>query len=335
MTEPRDWTPVAERLLRHYDLPERSLAFLGQSGSTTFKLSGAPEAPPCYAVKLYVHGGGRPEGSGDVGAVRPRLRWLAALDAETPLRVPAPVRSRAGELAVEVPLEDAELPSVVGAVLRWVPGTPPPGGCSWRRPRPMDLSPRQAVALGRMVGELHRHARAWTPAEAVCPARPAYTVKRLFRYLNALQAAVDAGALPREDDHLVRQGALQIAETLRSMGQTTATWGLIHADLNPENLRFAGSEPAPIDFDLCGFGYYLYDLAYLLLWIAPRQLPEVLEGYLEISSVPGTFIPLLETFYLWAMITMLKFWLPLDPEVRRQFELYLMHRRFLLGNLML
>jgi len=45
--------------------------------------------------------------------------------------------------------------------------------------------------------------------------------------------------------------------------------GLIHADLHLGNALFWSDEVRVIDFDDCGFGYWLYDIAFALKQVAP------------------------------------------------------------------
>ena len=47
--------------------------------------------------------------------------------------------------------------------------------------------------------------------------------------------------------------------------RTPGTFGLIHADLHLDNTLFADGEARLIDFDDCGFGYRIYDVA-VALW---------------------------------------------------------------------
>ena len=86
-----------------------------------------------------------------------------------------------------------------------------------------------------------------------------------------------------------------------ALGTDPATFGLIHADLHLENTLFAGAEARLIDFDDCGFGYRVYDVA-VALWEL-RHRPDytafreaLVEGYTEHRPLSGDQLADLDSF---------------------------------------
>lgn len=63
-------------------------------------------------------------------------------------------------------------------------------------------------------------------------------------------------------------------------GRGAARGGLIHGDLHQENYLFAGAVPRVIDFDDCGWGFFLYDLAVTLFELEDRPAYERLRAAL-------------------------------------------------------
>ena len=68
-------------------------------------------------------------------------------------------------------------------------------------------------------------------------------------------------------------------------------FGLIHGDLRLANLLVDGDSTAIIDFDDCGFGWYLFDLAAALSFLEERpDVPELiaswLKGYRKVGEIP-------------------------------------------------
>lgn len=84
-------------------------------------------------------------------------------------------------------------------------------------------------------------------------------------------------------------------------------FGLIHGDLKPDNLLFDGDSLRVLDFDDCAWGYYLYDLAPLLLFIRlglraaekdaayPALKAALWQGYTAVRPQPDAFFDDLET----------------------------------------
>ena len=59
------------------------------------------------------------------------------------------------------------------------------------------------------------------------------------------------------------------AKELESYGRMADRFGLIHADLVPENVLVDGATIRVIDFDDAGFGWHLFDIATSLYFITP------------------------------------------------------------------
>jgi Ser/Thr protein kinase RdoA (MazF antagonist) len=55
--------------------------------------------------------------------------------------------------------------------------------------------------------------------------------------------------------------ACGMQRVMTRLGDGTDQFGLIHADLHLDNALFWRDDVRIIDFDDCGFGYWLYDIA--------------------------------------------------------------------------
>jgi Ser/Thr protein kinase RdoA (MazF antagonist) len=79
-------------------------------------------------------------------------------------------------------------------------------------------------------------------------------------------------------------------------------YGLVHADLDVKtNVLFAGGEARVIDFDDCGFAYWLHDLAFALSpWQGSAEQhwvkDSLLEGYAEVRTLPESQLRYLDLF---------------------------------------
>jgi Ser/Thr protein kinase RdoA (MazF antagonist) len=110
--------------------------------------------------------------------------------------------------------------------------------------------------------------------------------------------------LPQPYDERFRTVADQARTVMTQLGTGPDALGLIHADLGlgeESNVLFSGGEARPIDFDDCGLGYWIYDLATALgHWRLSERWPSVrdalLEGYSQIRPFPKRQLVHLELF---------------------------------------
>jgi Ser/Thr protein kinase RdoA (MazF antagonist) len=103
----------------------------------------------------------------------------------------------------------------------------------------------------------------------------------------------------------LREGFDRVASRLESvmteLGDGPEVAGLIHADLHLDNALFLGGEVALIDFDDCGFGYRLYDIAVALWELRRRRDYEafrdaLIAGYTEQRPLPAGQLADLDAF---------------------------------------
>ena len=86
-------------------------------------------------------------------------------------------------------------------------------------------------------------------------------------------------------------------QELRLLGKDASLWGLIHADLHRDNILIHQGNVGVIDFDDCGWGYYMLDIASVLDSFFRRVVkqPEdylslrnaYLKGYDRIRALPS------------------------------------------------
>jgi Ser/Thr protein kinase RdoA (MazF antagonist) len=97
----------------------------------------------------------------------------------------------------------------------------------------------------------------------------------------------------------------KVAQTVKSamdeLGQGENEFGLIHGDFLLKNILFHEGEVRALDFEYCGWGYYLYDLMPLLWQLKQlsnyKELEEALwNGYNSIRPLTERHRQLLETF---------------------------------------
>jgi Ser/Thr protein kinase RdoA (MazF antagonist) len=277
-------TPIYEQLaaqaLAQYALPDtpRQLQLLTFVNNATFKVTLPQTGAAPFAFALRLH---RP-GETTVERIEAETKWLRAIRRDTSLKVPGPQLTAAGTSAGT--LTDNRLPAPVHFVLfDWLDGHFLPT---------VDQTPDHAQQVGRFIGSLHQHSA--TSAPGVGLQRPRLDVEGLFDWeaLERLRQA-DTGLTT---DHLalfaiVAERAQAVFHTL---DHTPETFGLIHGDLIWKNYFFHEAGVGALDFDDCGWGYYLYDLAPTLLGYRdeahyPALKAGLLAGYGEMRLLPSLY----------------------------------------------
>jgi len=111
------------------------------------------------------------------------------------------------------------------------------------------------------------------------------------------------GSVYSEIEMQVLEVATELARTdLEDLGTGPEVFGLIHRDLTLSNLLFHDEGVHIIDFDRCGWGYYLFDLAVTLSTLGPNDRRgsalrfALLEGYQEERRLPDDYRRYLATF---------------------------------------
>jgi Ser/Thr protein kinase RdoA (MazF antagonist) len=137
---------------------------------------------------------------------------------------------------------------------------------------------------------MHAHSRTWQRPDGFDRFRWDFETAlgeapRWGRWRDAL--GMNAGRLD-----LFGRTAELIRERLASYGSSPDRFGLAHCDLRLDNLLVDQGEIKVIDFDDCGFSWYMYDAAtavsfYEHLHQVPSLIECWLEGYRTVSAVSG------------------------------------------------
>jgi Ser/Thr protein kinase RdoA (MazF antagonist) len=293
--------------LESYGLEGAVLTPLGYAENATFKVAGPDRA-------MYVLRVSRP-GVHTVGTIASEMAWLEALRRDTGLGVPEPVAAHDGSLVVSA--SDAAVPERrLCVVLRWFDG----------RFMNKRLTPAHLAHVGTLTAGLHSHSESWVPPTRF--ERPRVDVLTDAAKASALPTALAAlpGEHPsREDGDRVlglievlgsRRDAALVARALelvrRALAELAETdhFGLIHADLHRENFLFRGSDAFAIDFDDCGWGFHLYDLAVTLSELRERRRYDALRdaflgAYAAERSLPAGYETQLPTLFVLRIIQIL------------------------------
>jgi len=175
------------------------------------------------------------------------LAWIQALSQERTVATLSVVPLADGSLIADIE-DGGDTRHVVAFGL--LPG---------REPAEADDLPRWYRELGAVNARLHGHARAWTKPEGF--------VRKVWDYdamLGNIQLWGDWRAglgLDSAGRETLEHCALVLRERLEAYGKGEDRFGLVHADMRLANLLVDGDTLHVIDFDDCGFSWYLYDFA--------------------------------------------------------------------------
>jgi Ser/Thr protein kinase RdoA (MazF antagonist) len=142
--------------------------------------------------------------------------------------------------------------------------------------------------LGSLAARLHGHARVWQPPDGFRRRRWDYETTVGGRGVwGRWQDGIGVGP---EELSILTKLADRLATRLGEYGTGPERFGLVHADLRLANILFEGDDAYVIDFDDCGWSWFMYDLATCFTFIEDRpDVPDLVSswmaGYREVAPV--------------------------------------------------
>jgi Ser/Thr protein kinase RdoA (MazF antagonist) len=108
----------------------------------------------------------------------------------------------------------------------------------------------------------------------------------------------ELAALSDDQRRLLSNAARRVREVLDEFGMTSDRYGLVHADLVPDNVMETAHGLAVIDFDDCGYGWYLWELATAVFWHIGQPTYEAardgyIAGYRDVRDLPDDHLAIM------------------------------------------
>ena len=240
------------------------------------------EAADGRAAVLRVHR----HGYHSDAALRSELAWMEALHAEG-IDVAAVIPSAAGERFETVQSAGVPEPRQVD-MLTWMPGIPVGTLEEGLNPAIQDVH-TVFVGVGRLCARLHNQTEAWTQPASFT--RHAWDRGGLVGPEPLWGRFWEAAVLGAGERRLIERARASADEALTAYGRSPRRFGLIHADFNLDNMLLEGERVIPLDFDDCGFGWHLFDLATVWTIYHGSEIAEairagVVEGYRSARDLP-------------------------------------------------
>ena len=277
--------------LAHWGLsPATRVSLLNLSENATFALDDPAAA---RELVLRVHR----IGYSSAQEIRSELLWMEALRRDGVIETAAPLKGVNGDF-VQTLVSPAGRASRHAVAFERLPGREPDAGAD---------APRWFERLGELTARMHVHSRAWALPSGF---------RRKRWDMDAMVGDGGYWGSWREGQGLDSAGTAKIAAALAVIrarleryGAGAARFGLVHADLRLANLLVDDATLRIIDFDDCGFSWFMYDFATAVSFIeheaaVPQLLRAWVAGYLRAA--------------------------PLSPEERAEIPTFVVLRRVLL-----
>lgn len=286
LTQVRRLRQLAKAVLKKYPIKSYDLHFINHVENTTFKV-----ITPRKSYLLRLHRRGYHSRS----AILEELIWLKNLSETTHIPVQQPILSKRNQLIEQQ--GTSKVPSRYCSLLEWQSG----------RIRFHSLTPQNFQHIGELIALLHKstfskkvkHRKYWTSEgllgdQATCGSL--HPFKELY---------------PKIYPDLEKCRNLVFKKISSYQRKNPSKLLMIHADFHFGNIIWSGSKALPIDFDDCGLGIHLYDLAVTMNALSSstifkgvkneksrRAANSLLEGYSTISNLSKEDLKTLPYFIL-------------------------------------
>jgi Ser/Thr protein kinase RdoA (MazF antagonist) len=251
-----------------------------------------PAASARYALRVHR------AGYHSEAELRSELAWMRALDADGVLTPPV-VAGLDGDILQRVRTDD---PGVArhADLFGWVDGTPL-GAIEDAAASDVDQLRASLELVGALAGRVHNHSEAWIPPPGfmrpvwdeagICGDAPIWGPFTALPQLTSPQRAALVAS------------ARKLSASMLEFGKENDRYGLIHADFLPENLLVRDDGIRILDFDDCGYGWHLFDVATALFFHLGETTftdarTSLIAGYRTTRALPDAHLEMLPAFLL-------------------------------------
>ncbi len=261
---------IAEAALARYRIREARLTLLTHNFNTVYRVDSAAGR---FVLRI------QEPNTLDAPTIGSELAWLAALRHDTDLAVPQPLPNDAGELLTA--LQPQGMPPRHIALFRWMDG----------QIVGKATTPARLFKVGMLMATLHRHAQSFIPPSPFT--RPRWDWARMFGAGSVFGSGRIDPLLADEDRPAFAEASAVVRRAMEELGEGSEAFGLIHSDLHSWNYLYQRGEIKAIDFEICGWGHWILDLAVTIEALAgPRKAAmrdAFLSGYTSVRPLPAGF----------------------------------------------
>lgn len=241
-----------------------------------------------------------------LAAIQSEISWSQALREDAVVATPAVIAGVNDDAVQTLSGPDGELRHSV--LYEFVPGL---------QPRANDNLAPQFERLGKMAAALHAHSKSWKRPEFFT--RHSWDTEAVFGPEPTWGNWRDGPMVTPSFREPLAKAEGRIIERLATFGRADDRYGLIHADMRLANLLVDADATHLIDFDDCGFGWFLYDFAAAISFMEDHpQIPRLkaawVRGYRARAHLSANEEAEMDTFVMLRRLALLA-WMSTHPDV--------------------
>lgn len=220
------------------------------------------------------------------------MKWLKQINDYTPLLVANPIKGLDGKNIQIVKGMDGR--DYYCVICEFLSGESPDENNE-------EQMVKQFLYLGETTAYLHRQTEIWNGTDRL--KRIEWNYDTIIGEHAAWGSWKEFPEMTPEAEVMLSEVSNIIKKRLKKYGKNENNYGLIHADLRLANLLLEGDQIKVIDFDDCGFGWHLHDLASALSFIedkpiVPKLVNAWLDGYKKVLPFTDTDFEEIDTFIM-------------------------------------
>lgn len=274
---------LAERAVKRFDLPDGvAVSLINVSENATYRVDD-PASGKRWALRVHR------EGYHSRTAIASELAWVTALKANGAADTPEALRGLDSEFIQTVASDGLPNPRNV-VLFSWENGV-----------EPAENDVAGFEMLGETAARMHAHVRGWQ--------KPHWFERHTWDFETSLGATPhwgrwrDGMGMTPDIEKVFADTVSLIGLRLAKFGKGADHFGLIHGDMRLANLLMDNGIVKVIDFDDCGFSWYLYDCATTVSFFEHKpEVPELLaawvRGYRRAGILPREDEAEIETFVM-------------------------------------
>lgn len=298
--------------LARWDVPAVSLEPIKVRENAVFRVNLADGGR--VALRVHRHG------YHSDASLRSEFAWMRGLK-EAGIEVPEVIRSRAGR-----DFECVEVDTLPGVrqvdLFEWIDGRQLGSSEAGLEGTTGAIAQRYET-MGAIMARVHNHADHWQRPPGFT--RHAWDLDGLVGEQPLWGRFWELPALSAPQRALMQATRGIIRRVLADYGAAPDRYGLIHADLCPENVLVDGERVRVIDFDDAGFGWHLFDIATSLYFVTPDSRYPVardalLRGYRALRPLDEQAVRRLP-YFMAARATTYLGWVHTRPGTQTALEL--------------